>query len=231
MFRLIYPLLLICIFTNISFAQLEEQSKFADIDGVITDYDLKVKIGETIIFENIKTKEVIECVSNDKGEFKIQLPYSQKYLIKIKGISGDNNYTEFEIPALEENQTGLYFNIDIRFDTPKMYTLENVYFDTGKATLKKESTTELNELLEFMTLKKNTVIEIAGHTDNVGSPEDNMVLSQKRAESVMNFLITNGIASSRISAKGYGESTPISTNDTNEGRKSNRRTEVRIIKE
>ena len=60
------------------------------------------------------------------------MPYSQKYLIKIKGISGDNNYTEFEIPALEENQTGLYFNIDIKFDTPKMYTLKNVYFDTAK---------------------------------------------------------------------------------------------------
>jgi len=74
------------------------------------------------------------------------------------------------------------------------------------------------------------VIEISGHTDDVGDDALNLELSQKRAESVRNYLIKNGIASNRVTAKGYGETQPIADNSTPEGKAKNRRTEVKILK-
>ena len=87
------------------------------------------------------------------------------------------------------------------------------------------------DLVEVMKLKKTLVIEIAGHTDNVGSLESNQTLSANRAKSVRNYLIGKGISSSRVTAKGYGETEPVANNMTDEGRQKNRRTEVRIISE
>jgi outer membrane protein OmpA-like peptidoglycan-associated protein len=74
-------------------------------------------------------------------------------------------------------------------------------------------------------------IEIAGHTDSDGEDETNIKLSQGRANAVMNYLINKGIASSRLTAKGYGETQPVAGNDTESGKQQNRRTEVRIISE
>lgn len=212
-------------------AQNETVEPGAEIEGVITDFSNNVKIGETIIFENKDENKIFTAISDDKGKFSVVLPYNKNYTIKIKGFNQEQYYTDFSIPALEPNQTGLYFNIDIQIELPKLFTLDNVYFDTGKATLKQASYKELNELFEYLTLKKTTIVEIAGHTDDVGSDESNLKLSQERAESVRNYLIGKGISANRIQAKGYGESSPIAPNDSDEGRAKNRRTEVRLVSE
>ena len=86
-------------------------------------------------------------------------------------------------------------------------------------------------MAEYMKLKKTIVIEISGHTDNVGTPENNLKLSQDRANSVRAYLIKKGIAEARVSAKGYGDTQPIALNDTDANKQKNRRTEVRVIKE
>ncbi len=228
------PFLIISAFIllfGFSTAIAQDDVQKAKIDGTITDFDSNIKIGETIIFENSDTKLAFPAVSNDQGKFEVQLPYDQSYVIKIKGFNDDKYYTDFTIPALEPNQTGLFFTIDIQIEMPKLFTLDNVYFDTGKATLKPASYTELDELFDYLNLKKTTVVEIAGHTDDVGTDEDNLDLSQRRAESVRNYLIKKGIDPSRIQARGYGESSPVADNSTAEGRASNRRTEVRLITE
>jgi outer membrane protein OmpA-like peptidoglycan-associated protein len=229
--KLILTLIIIAALASSVLAQTEKDKSFAEIEGVITDFSNNVKVGEAIIFENKDTKKIYSAISDDKGKFSVELPYSSNFTIKIKGFNKEQYYTDFSIPALEPNQTGLYFNIDIQIELPKLFTLDNVYFDTGKATLKPASYTELNELYEYLSLKKTTVVEIAGHTDDVGSDEMNMDLSQKRAEAVRNYLINKGIAASRIVAKGYGETQPVAPNDSDEGRAKNRRTEVRLVKE
>lgn len=211
-------------------AQEAIQSKLALVEGVISDLNYAVKAGEIIVFENVINKIISETLSNGKGEFFIGLPYAQSYLIKIKGFSEDEVYGEFDIPALAKEQAGLTFKVDIQFEPERMFILKNVKFDTGKASLKEESYIELNLLLEFMQLKKSIMVEIAGHTDNVGEVNDNLILSQNRAESVRGFLISKGIDPKRIAAKGFGESSPTTTNDTVEGRSENRRTVVRILK-
>ena len=82
-----------------------------------------------------------------------------------------------------------------------------------------------------MTLKPQLEIEIAGHTDNVGTAESNMTLSLNRAKSVRNYLISKGIDANRVSIQGYGDTQPIASNDSAEGRQKNRRTVVNITKE
>ena len=106
-----------------------------------------------------------------------------------------------------------------------------MYFDFNKSSLKEASFKSLDELVDFMKLKTTLVIEIAGHTDNIGDKNYNKTLSQARAESVRNYLIKKGIAPERIVAKGYGDEQPIADNDDEAGRQQNRRTEVRIISE
>ena len=111
------------------------------------------------------------------------------------------------------------------------YTLENVYFDSKKHELLPESYGAFTSLIRAMEVNHRMKIEIAGHTDNVGDEESNLELSQKRQNSLMDYLISRGIASDRLIAKGYGEAQPIASNDTEEGRAKNRRTEVRVIEE
>jgi outer membrane protein OmpA-like peptidoglycan-associated protein len=107
--------------------------------------------------------------------------------------------------------------------------LKNIFFDTDKATLRPESNIELDELYLFLVNNEKVSVEISGHTDNVGDDNYNLKLSKMRAESVYNFLINKGITKGRLLYKGYGEKQPIDTNDSDEGKQNNRRTEFKII--
>ena len=108
--------------------------------------------------------------------------------------------------------------------------LKNVFFDTGSAILRSESFTELGKLYQLLLDYPTMVIEISGHTDNVGSDQANQNLSQDRAHAVYDYLIGHGIQQSRLGYKGFGETQPIGSNDSEEGRQENRRTEFVIIR-
>ncbi|MCB0690787.1 MAG: PD40 domain-containing protein [Saprospiraceae bacterium] len=107
--------------------------------------------------------------------------------------------------------------------------LNNIFFDSGSEVLKPESNSEINYLYQLLHENPNVKIRILGHTDNVGQPVDNQKLSSQRAESVKNALIVKGIMPDRIQALGLGESQPIASNATEEGRKQNRRTEFVLV--
>lgn len=108
--------------------------------------------------------------------------------------------------------------------------LKNIYFDFDKTTLKPESFTELNKVVEFLKQNSAVEIEISGHTDSKGADEYNLSLSQGRSQSVVDYLVSQGIESYRLTAQGYGEGKPIDTNDTEEGRANNRRVEFTVVK-
>ena len=108
--------------------------------------------------------------------------------------------------------------------------LKNIYFDFDKTTLKKESFVELNKVVDFLKENPSVEIEIAGHTDNKGSDDYNANLSQGRSQSVVDYIVSQGIDAARLSAHGYGESKPIDTNDTDAGRANNRRVEFTVLK-
>lgn len=108
--------------------------------------------------------------------------------------------------------------------------LKNIYFDFDKTTLKSESFVELNKVVDFLQRNSSVAIEISGHTDSKGSDTYNLNLSQGRSQSVVDYLISQGIDASRLQAHGYGESKPIDTNDTDAGRANNRRVEFTVLK-
>ena len=108
--------------------------------------------------------------------------------------------------------------------------LYGIHFDSGKAIPKNESETTLNELANFLKNNKNMKIQIVGHTDSDGDDKLNLELSIRRAQSIVDWLKTNGVDVSNIKAKGLGESSPIASNKTNSGKALNRRVEIVIIK-
>ena len=113
---------------------------------------------------------------------------------------------------------------------PQKLVLEGVNFDFDKATLRQEDISELDKDVEALKAWGDVNIEVAGHTDSMGSDKYNMNLSRQRAEAVRNFLISRGVAADRLTARGYGESQPVADNATEEGRFKNRRVELAPLK-
>jgi outer membrane protein OmpA-like peptidoglycan-associated protein len=109
------------------------------------------------------------------------------------------------------------------------FVLRNIFFEFDKSELLPESHVELNKLVTYLKNNLTIEIEIGGHTDNVGSNVYNERLSLERAKAVYQYLISHGISASRLTYKGYGENSPIVSNDTEEGRALNRRTEFKIV--
>jgi outer membrane protein OmpA-like peptidoglycan-associated protein len=106
-----------------------------------------------------------------------------------------------------------------------------MYFDVNKWDIKTEDYPTLNKLYQSFIKNPKLVVEIGGHTDNIGEEGANHRLSQRRADAIKAYLVKKGIDENRILAKGYGEKEPLASNDTEAGRAKNRRTEVKIIEE
>lgn len=109
-----------------------------------------------------------------------------------------------------------------------LVTLGDVLFDTGRAVLKPGSLQKIYPLVDYLKEHPETMVKIEGHTDSQGSADYNAQLSRMRADAVMEFLVSNGIAPNRISAQGMGENFPVATNSTASGRQQNRRVDVTI---
>ena len=151
------------------------------------------------------------------------------YMNNVKGKDEDP-YKMPEDPKKKMFRESVESAINAEDPAKRMFNLDNVKYVTGSANLTEDSSDELNNLIGVLNEYPKLMLELAGHTDNVGNPANNQALSQRRAESVYNYLIENGsIAAERLKAVGYGDTQPAASNDTDEGKRQNRRTEARII--
>lgn len=214
--------LFLFLFSSISFSQT------AALKVEVTDFAFKPLQGEQVIFINQATKASIKGISDAKGIFTVNLP-AGKYDIKIQSVGDAEDFSTFEVPALPPGQAYRDAAMQIQIEEPKFFTLDNLQFASGKWEILKTSYVELTELIEYLKLKPSIKIEIAGHTDDQGEEGDNLVLSQKRADAVKQFLVGKGIDAARIKTVGYGESIPIADNSTSTGKAKNRRTEIKIL--
>ncbi len=201
----------------------------ATTNVLVTDFEDVPIVGAQIQFFNTEENNIIEGVSDEKGELIVALP-AGLYNIRLKSVGKSKDYNSIEIPKLGEREIYNNVNIVIQYAEETSFTLSDLHFKTGESIIEKSSLNELDELVNYLKLKKGLKIEIGGHTDNNGSESSNLVLSKARAEAVKKYLTDHGIAPSRLTAKGYGESMPIAENNTERGKSLNRRTEINILK-
>ncbi len=204
--------------------------KDAPIDVTMTDFKGKLLEHEIVIFRSQLNGREYQGLTDSTGKFSTRLPAGDSYEIFILGFKDSTSYIVLEIPATTGK--AYYkdpFKVDIQFMPSKSFVLDDCNFETGKAELKEESFAVLDVLVAYLVRKEDERIELGGHTDNVGSAKSNLILSEARANSVREYLISKGINPERVFAKGYGLTMPIETNKTAEGRALNRRTEVKIL--
>ncbi len=164
------------------------------------------------------------------GEYEVDLPKPGKYYFQLKAEGFLALSDSLEVMDIGADQL-LSKNFELtELVVGTTVRLNNIYFDFDKTNLRPESFPELDKVVEMMTTNVNLEIEIAGHTDDKGSDQYNQELSQGRAEAVREYVVDQGIDGMRISAVGYGESKPETSNDTEEGRQINRRVEFTVLK-
>jgi flagellar motor protein MotB len=180
---------------------------------------------------NLSTgKVVFKNVTDDSGNFLVCLPSGYNYGINVSKpgylFYSDNFMFEGMHSVSEPYIKKIVLN---PARVGEKMQLSNVFYEIDSWQLKSESMSELDNVVALLVENKNLAMEIGGYTDSTGSAEYNKTLSEKRALSVVNYLIKKGISADRLKSKGYGNASPLGDNVTSEGRKLNRRTEAKII--
>lgn len=206
--------------------KLEPSETMALVKVKVVNNTNEPSSGDKVTFVSEKSEEDFAGVSDESGSFEILLPKGDDYKVKFQSFGGFEDYAKLPIP---DTNALVFFEFTIKYELPKVYKLENVYFESARSQLKPASFPSLDNLAELMVNKTSLVIEVGGHTDDVGDEAYNQELSQQRAQAVKNYLVKKGVDAERVKAVGYGESKPVVPNDTPEGRQQNRRTEVKIL--
>ena len=169
--------------------------------------------------------------ADENGDILLCLPLNSNYAFNVSELGYLFYSQSIQLEGLNTIRNPFFLNIQLEpVKIGAEMNLYNIYFETDSFRILPESEPELAKLVSF--LKNNPVleVEIQGHTDNTGRPESNLKLSEMRAKSVVEYLVSNGISANRLQSKGLGETIPVALNDTEDGRKLNRRTTVKIEK-
>ncbi len=214
---------------KITLAENTRAHKTWYIKGEIVDAKSKKTIAADVnIVDPASGYPLLEMQVDSIGKFLLALPYFDSLGLKI--MSKEHDYITRILPIdFVKAMAGKTFNFAL---TPieKVFTkiFNQVYFESSSAKLQSISRVELDALVTYLTNTKQATILIEGHTDNTGSVAQNNLLSLQRAESIMQYLVSKGVAGNRIQAKGLGSSMPIADNSTAAGRAKNRRTSFTI---
>jgi outer membrane protein OmpA-like peptidoglycan-associated protein/tetratricopeptide (TPR) repeat protein len=184
-----------------------------------------------IELRNLETKRISEIPMDTlTGNYVAVAPFSSDYIMTIK--KADHVYESKYISKVDSVfKTPAKVDIEMKpIELNKSYRINDIYFPFNSYDLTLESKVILDQLLDFLNENNTISIQVQGHTDNIGNDAGNLVLSEKRAQSVYNYLIQQGISENRLTFRGYGKSMPIAGNDSEEGRARNRRTVFVITK-
>lgn len=206
------------------------ETRTAPVEVFAVDFKGRELNNEIIAFRSKLNGKEYASITDSTGYFTLDLPIGDDYEIFILGFKDSTSYNVLKIPTLDPGKFySESFIVDIKFQPPNTFVLDDCNFNTGKATLMPESYAVIDELVKYLQRKDDEKIEIGGHTDNVGRADANLKLSLERATSVRDYIISRGIDPSRVTAKGYGATKPVADNKTEDGRATNRRTEVTIL--
>jgi outer membrane protein OmpA-like peptidoglycan-associated protein len=213
-----------------NFAIVTKSDVTAIIKGKVFDpVSMKPLVSTLKIIDNISSAELVSINTNTDGYYEVAVPTGKKYEIITKSFDYQTAYENVNVPVSQKNQ-------EIVKDFPlnnlavgSKIILKNIFYDFDKATLRSQSIIELDHLIQLLKDYPNMRIELSSHTDNKGTADYNVYLSNARSKSCVDYLITKGISKNRLEYRGYGLTQPIATNDTDAGRQMNRRTEFKIL--
>ncbi len=202
------------------------------LKGKVIDENTAQPLGATISLVDNETKKVLAKITTDpaNGDFELIIPHGGNYGVATEREGYLFNSMNFSLPKFAEYQEIDTHIIMARAEVGSKVILKNIFFDVGKSDLKNESIAEVEKIQELLVANPTLKVQINGHTDNTGNAASNKALSLKRASSVVDYLVSHGVDTARLSAKGYGSERPIVSNDDESGgREINRRTEIEII--
>lgn len=199
------------------------------LKGRVTDLVSGNALQAVIKLVDLKTKEMLSTFRADSdGQYLAVLPQSGSYALYVEEPEYFFKSLSFSVDKASVKKNKV-LNVGLeKIEKEKTEILNNIYFDPASWELKPESQVELSKLAELIWRNPTLKVEISGHTDDVGSPSANLELSQKRAQSVVDYLVKEGLNENNLQAKGFGESKPIAPNTSEENRQLNRRIELRF---
>jgi outer membrane protein OmpA-like peptidoglycan-associated protein/tetratricopeptide (TPR) repeat protein len=199
--------------------------------GKVFDIETKQPLGAAFELIDLATgKVVVSSTSNvGNGEFLVSLPTGKSYALNVSK-DGYLFYSEnFELKSVASSKESYQKDIGMKpIKAGESIVLKNIFFEFDKYDLKDESKIELGKLITFLNKNPKVKFEVSGHTDNTGAKVYNQTLSEKRARSVYDFLLSKGIPAARMTSKGYGDTKAIADNNSESGRAQNRRTEFTV---
>lgn len=211
--------------------ELQVLNKTLYVKGRVLDKESGKALTARIELSNVESNELVSVFESDavNGEYLSVIAEGARYALFVE----KEGYL-FQSKAFDATELSTLDPLTINFELERAtkgakIILNNIFFAHDSYELSVESLTELQKIAEFVKKHPNLQIEIAGHTDNTGSPEYNKILSENRAKSVYNALINNGLSRSNFIYQGYGPSKPAYANDSEAGRKLNRRIEFIIL--
>jgi OOP family OmpA-OmpF porin len=219
---------------RIKLLEKEKPDPVVLVSGNVYNKKTNKPLSASLIYETLPDGTVAgNGVSNPAdGAFKMVLPYDKNYSIRAMAdhffaISENLNLDSLVKAGYKEIHKDLYL---VPIEVGQIVRLNNVFFDFDKWSLRPESYIELDRVVKLLKENPSIEIEMSAHTDSYGSDDYNFKLSDNRARSVMEYILSKGIEPGRITSQGYGETKPVAANDTDENRQLNRRVEFKIMK-
>lgn len=200
------------------------------VKGTVLDSETKKPLEASVLVINLRNKLAAynEITDQVTGDFMAVMPANEDYAFNVFAEGYTLYSKHFDIKPTDANKP---FELEIlleKFKVGAKVQLNNVFFDSNKSELLPASLVELNILTDILKNNLNLVIEVQGHTDNVGDNKANQKLSESRAKAVYDYLVGNGVPKQQLTYKGYGEERPAFDNSSDDGRQKNRRTEFLI---
>jgi outer membrane protein OmpA-like peptidoglycan-associated protein len=200
------------------------------VKGYVYDAKTNARIPANVELTDLQNGLTISTIKTDpQGSFLVPLPVGKDYAFNVN--KGGYLFYSDNFSLKDKNpETPFEKNIPLQpIEANASVILYNIFFDSKAYTLQPASVSELDKLVKLLQENPAMKIEISGHTDDVGSDKDNLLLSENRAKAVVKYLAEKGITATRLTAHGYGETQPIAPNDTEAGRAQNRRTAFKVL--
>lgn len=202
------------------------------LKGVIRDAKTKKPLQADFELYDLKSNKLIVESQSDAitGDFMVVIPSGSKLALNVNRKSYLFYSDQFKVEGDYNSLKPFLKNINLNpLEVDRKIVLENVFFATSSYKIENQSFMELNKVKDLLRINPHLRIEISGHTDNVGGAIPNLKLSEERARSVFDYLVSIGVSANQLVYKGYGETMPVENNETDEGRSKNRRTELKVI--